>query len=221
MAYGSDRRWVVVGLVVLALIVGVFVGFLLDDEEGAPSATPAPEPTEATEPGPTGELNGVPVGYSQTEDGALAAAQAFALVSTTDVIRDQNAYVEAMKTLAAPEWEAEARQQAINGYEFLTERYGSDVDVSGAVIRYKILNYAETEARIKLWLVSIASGSNRPNVDEIWGTAVVDLTWLEGDWRVSRAENFTGPAPVDLPASSPRDSAKALMEELSELEWAP
>ncbi|MGH2730743.1 MAG: hypothetical protein ACRDJI_09090, partial [Actinomycetota bacterium] len=101
--------------------IGVFVGFGLDDtgEKSSPK-TPVPSVTGA---GPTREVNGVPVGYARTEEGAVAAARGFALLTATDLIRDRDAFVEAMETTAAPGWVEDARRQAVNGYEFLVGRY--------------------------------------------------------------------------------------------------
>lgn len=213
MAYETRNRALIVTSLVVALLVGIVLGFLLDKPDDGNRAA---EPSESAT-GPGGE----DPEEARTEEGAVEAARAFALVSTTDVIRDEAEFIAAMESLSAPEWEADARRQAIEGHGFLVDRYGDDVDVSGAVIRYKVLDFSDTQAQVKLWLVSIASGSSRPSVDEVWGTAVVDLEWIDDAWLVSDAENSTGPAPVDLPTSTPRESAKALMEELSEFEWAP
>lgn len=213
------RTGMVVGALVVGLLVGVLLGFVLDKGTAALPETPN---HSVAGPGPMAEENGVPVGYAQTEEGALAAARGFALLSTSDVIRDRDAYVRAMETIAAPDWLDEAKQQAVNGYEFLVDRYGDDVDVSGAVLRYDILDFSPTKAEVKLWVVSVAAGSLRATVDEVWGTATVELVWADGDWRVNGAENTTGPAPVDLPTTSSKESAASLMEELDEfVDFAP
>ena len=104
----------------------------------------------------------------------------------------------------------------MSGYEFLADRYGDDVDVSASVLRYELIDFSSTRARVKLWIVSLATGFKRPIVDEVWGTSVVDLAWVDDDWRVSNAENATGPAPVDLPTGPSNESAKSLMEKLDE-----
>ena len=206
--------------VIVGILIGTLLGFVLDDGNGEP---PAQERTpSAAGPGPSTEANGVPVGYARTEEGALAAARGFALLSASDVIRDKAAYVRAMQTIAAPDWSDHAKDLALNGYEFLIDRYGPDVDVSAAVLRYDIVDFSPTQAEIELWVVSVAAGSLRPTVDEVWGTALVELAWVDGDWRVSGAENTTGPAPVDLPTTSSEESAATLMEELDEyVDFAP
>jgi hypothetical protein len=215
----SRVRIGVAGFIVGALI-GILLGFVLDDGNG--ESSPQDPGASVAGPGPSTEANGVPLGYAHTEEGALAAARGFALLTASDVIRDKDAYVKAMRTIAAPDWLEDAEDQAVNGYEFLVDRYGEDVDVSAAVLRYDIVDFSPTQAEIKFWVVSVAAGSLRSTVDEVWGTAIVELAWVDGDWRVSGAENTTGPAPVDLPTSSSRESAASLMEELDEfVDFAP
>lgn len=207
------RIGMVLGALFVGVMIGVLLGFVLDN--GGERSPQAPVPS-AVGPGPTTEVNGVPVGYARTEEGAVAAARGFALITASDVIGDQDAFVKAMETISAPGWLEDARNQAVNGYEFLVGRYGDDVDVSAAVLRYDVVDFSPTQAEVKLWIVSVVAGSQRPTVDEVWGTAIVELTWVDSDWRVSGAENTTGPAPVDLPTASSEESATSLMEELDE-----
>lgn len=216
MARYSNRSLLVGALVCGALVVGVFVGFLLDSDESATSPPPTGE-NAVTGPGPHDEVNGVPVGYARTEEGALVAAQQYALISASDLIRDRDEYILALETVASSDWEVKARTQAINGFKFFRERYGPDVDVTATVVRNSVLQYSADVALVKLWTVSLATGSERGTVDEVWGTSEIRLVWADDDWRINDVTNQSGPAPVDLPLGENEETAQELMETLDEV----
>ena len=212
------RSGVVVGALALGLLIGVLLGFVLD-QGGKPESTPRGPSIGAT--GPTTEENGVPVGYARTEEGAVAAATNFNLLAGNDELLDRDSMVAAMQTMAAPAWKTEAARQATSGYDYIVDTYGSNADVSTAVVRYQVVDYASDEASVRLWTVSLASGSKRPQVEEVWAVVTIDLIWTENDWRVDGIESSVGPAPVDLPSGQPGESATTLMEEFDEFRGAP
>lgn len=219
---GTDSRvrvGMVVGALVAGVAIGILLGFTLDD--GGSDASPPTQAPSTSGPGPADQVNGVPVGYARTEEGAVAAATNFSLLTTGDELVDLDALTTAMETLASPDWKQEARTQAANGYEFVVDRYGDDADLTGSVLRYDVVDFSADRAVVKLWTVSVASGSKRQNVDEVWGTLTVGLVWTDGDWRVEGNESVPGPAPVDLPTGAPEQSANSLMEEFHEFGGAP
>ena len=212
------RTGMVFGALALGILIGVWAGFVLD--EGSASPPPTGD-SPVVGPGPTDEENGVPIGYARSEEGAVAAATNFSLLTANDDLLDVDALTSAMETLAAPDWKAEGRAQAVNGTQFIIDRYGDDADLTGSVLRYDIVDYSSDRAVIKLWTVTVVSGSKRPNVEEAWGTATVNLVWTDGDWRVEGNESAPGPAPIDLPAGEPDQSASSLMEVFREFGGAP
>lgn len=214
------RGITLIGVLLVGIVLGVIGGFLLDGGDNEANETPSPSAPGARGPGPHDELNGVPVGYARTEEGAVAAAANFTLLTAKDSLLDQDALVLAMETLAAPSWVSEAQMQARNGYKFITSRYGNDANIAGAVLRYDVANFSSDQATIKLWAVSVASGSKRPNVEEVWSILSVDLEWANGDWRVTGSESEPGPAPIDLPGGAPQQSALDVMEGFDEFEGA-
>jgi len=217
---GTRSRVVVAASLVAALLAGVALGFLLDGD-----ATTEVEDSEqpnaiVTGPGPFGETDGLPTGYARTEEGAVAAATNFNLVSAKGDSIDAEALVAAMQTLATPEWRQEAGRQARNGYDFIAETYGADADVSASAVRYEVQDFSPDRATVRLWTVSLASGPKKPTVDEVWAIVTVDLNWVDHDWRVAGIESSVGPAPVDLPTDEPEQSATTIMEEFVEYEGA-
>lgn len=206
----------IVGILV-ALLIGLVAGFVIGDYERSPEVSLKPP----LSPGPTRELNGVPVGYARTPEGAVAAATNFSLLAGDDELVDLPSMKRAMRTLAAPSWREEATTQAESGHEYIVGTYGEDADVTVGVIRYDVLDFSRERAAVQLWTVSIASGSKRPEVEEVWAILRIDLLWIDGDWRVEGIESSVGPAPVDVPSGDPGDSATSLMEEFDEFEGAP
>lgn len=201
---------------VVALAVGILIGLLIGAfGQGEPDREKEQE--VARQPAQTDGAGGDSGQGVRSPDGAAVAAREHVLLSATDVIRDREAFIAAMQSAAAPTWADEARKQAVEGHAFLTDRYGADVDVTAAVMRYKVLEYSPDAASVKLWLVSVASGSEQERVDEAWGTALVQLSWIDGRWRVADVSNSNGPSPVDLPTGETVETAESLMRELHEV----
>ena len=217
MATEKRRALGLVAVLVIGLVVGLVVGVVLRD--GKKASTPGEAmPNQVADPGPTDEVDGVPVGYARTEEGAVAAATNFQLLSARDDLFDLDALTVAMQAIAAPSWRSEAKRQAENGYAYIADTYGADADVSTAIVRYKVDDFSEKAATVHLWTVSLASGPKRPNVEEVWAVVTVDLTWVDNDWRVAGVESSVGPAPMDLPSGQPAQSAQTVMKEFHEYE---
>lgn len=202
--------------IVVAVGLGIGLGFILDS---GPSHLDVISETPSG-PGPTDEVNGLPVGYARTEEGAVAAAVNFNLLAAGDRVLDRDAMSSAMEALAAPSWRQEAARQADSGYSFLSTTYGRDAEVSAAVVRFRLSDYTPESAVVDLWTVTLLSGELRPNVDEVWGIVTISLTWVEGDWRVTGIESEPGPSPVDLPAEESSLSLEDVLRSFDELESA-
>ncbi len=221
MAYETRSRALTATLLLVALATGIVFGFVLDDGDTRPK-NESTIPSESTSgPGPVAETNGVPTGYARTEEGAVAAATNFNLLSARDELLTEGSLAQAMRTLAAPDWADDAERQGDNGYEYVIETYGDDADVSAAVLGYQVADFNDNRASIRLWVVTTLSGSGRPNAETTWGIVTTDLAWVEDDWRVANIESSPGPAPVELPSGRPQLTALQVMEEFDEYRGAP
>lgn len=212
------RVGVIVGALAVGVVVGILLGFIFD--KGAQVSPEAQSPV-TTGPGPSREENGVPVGYAHTEDGAVAAATNFNLLSAKDELLVGGALADAMRTLAAPDWAEDAERQGKSGYQYVIETYGNDADVSAAVLGYELADFRGDRATVRLWVVTTLSGSNRPSVETTWGIVTTDLLWVDDDWRVTGIESSPGPAPVELPSGQPQLTAHQVMEGFDEFRGAP
>jgi hypothetical protein len=202
----------------MSIGAGVVLGFLLDS---SPPRTQRPDEGQSARvgPGPYDEVNGVPVGYAHTEEGAVAAAANFSLIAGRDEFLNQRRLERAMQTLAAPSWRAAASKEAQNGFTYIVDTYGDDADLSSSIMAYEVADFDPGHVSVKLWVVSVASGSKRRNVEEVWATQTIRLTWFD-DWKVSDLETQVGPSPIDLPSSESRD-ASLPMRDFQEFRSAP
>lgn len=184
------RRIAILLIVLLAVGAGVWIGRASAPEENSPPSQSDSGPTA----GAREVVNGVPVGYERTEEGAVEAATNFARVMAS-ISPDAVSYQRAIQTLAAPDWRDDAEELANSGLSFFSERYGPGGSLTFVPVRYRVSAYSESAATVELWGVSVASGPKINGVEESWVTGIIDLTWINGDWRVSGQQSEAGPTP--------------------------
>lgn len=198
MTSGSKKAALSAGVVVL--LIGVF--FLGRISESTPEGSS--QEREASIAGPSGVVNGVQVGYEQSEIGAVAAASNFARVmakaSTSDSFDGQ------VRTIASPEWVDEALALAASGRSFFADRYGAGGSLSFVPIKYRIGSFSETRASVAIWGVSLALDSAAQAIEESWVTGNLDLEWISGDWRVVGQSSEPGPTPELLRSGGSLDA---------------
>jgi hypothetical protein len=208
---GSARR---VGLVALAALIvfgaGLAVGLRGDgNQQGGESTTPSTTASRS-DPGPTRVVDGVGVGYTRSEAGALAAATEFLEVGGGSLASDEGAYLAAMEAMSAPEWRANAQETGRNAVSFFTERYGESATSVTVPVAHEVVSYTPETATIEIYSVMLASGDKLPRGEQLWGLSRVQLRWVDGDWRLSSEDNVAAPAPALLPGQSPGDIGSIL-----------
>lgn len=190
---------------VIALLVGIFIGwFLAPSEKGGDAAPPAAEPSAANE-------------SSQSEQGAIQAATEYARIMASP---GGGGYVSAMESLAAPDWQDRARELANNTTDFVTERYGADGRVVFHPTRYRVSSFAPDSAVIDIWGVVLATGSEIGGIEESWVTATVELSWVGSEWKVSGQSSRGGPTP-ELLRTDEGNTLQEILDEFSGYENAP
>ena len=208
----SARR---VGLVALAALIvfgsGLAVGLRTGngDEQGGEAATPSTT-ARYPDPGPTRTIDGVGVGYARSEAGALAAASEFLSVGGGSLAGDEDAYLAAMDAMAAPEWRANARETGRNAVAFFTERYGTEAISVTVPVAHEVIDYTPDTATMEIYSVMLASGSELPRGEQLWGLSRIQLRWVDGDWKLSSEDNVAAPAPAFVPGERPGDVGSIL-----------
>jgi hypothetical protein len=182
-------------IIILLVSLGVLVGRWSAPNSVAPPEAQTEDDSAVTEDaGPREEINGVPVGYARTEEGAILAATNFARVMA-DPFSDSRVYQQAMETLASPEWRPQARELAQNTAAFALDRYGARGSISFSPLRYRAVEASDENAIIELWGVALASGPKVASTDESWIRGTIQLVWVDGDWRVGGQQSASGPTP--------------------------
>lgn len=190
--YGKRR---VAGMAAL-LAVGLVVGFLLSnqlDADSERSDSPGSGASSSPGTGPTGEIGGVPVGYSQTEEGAIAAAAAFSR-QMSEVEGDDASYRQALLTMAAPAWRSHAEEIAKNTMAFIREQYGDGASADYSPLRYRVVTCSSSSCTVEVWGVTVVS-SQSDQLTESWSTVGLTLKWVDEDWRVAGQTSQPGPTP--------------------------
>ena len=176
---------------------------------GPATAAPAPDPgsseaaVEATGPGPSRSVDGVPVGYQRSEQGAVAAAANYAVVLDSPAILDEERLATVLEQVAAADARPDLASRFGRVAALLEERLNLDesaISDTGFVMRsvpagYRVLDYSDDAATVAIWGTSIFVAAGRQAVAPAWGTTELTLRWEGDDWRVAALDTSEGPAP--------------------------
>lgn len=208
----TQRRLVIVGTSTLAIACLVAMVLLRDD---SPATQPASTSTttalalrrvEPKGPGPSSERAGMPAGFDRSDEGARAAAIAFATASQRWMYFDDAAVsvaVGSMATVAAaPRLVAEVGDEVRVAREGLT---GSTGPVWWIVrpLASRLVSSRSDRARVAVWVVSVLSASDAAMPQSDWRTVTLELAWERGDWRVDGIQDSAGPTPMLGPRDRP------------------
>ncbi|MBY5161474.1 hypothetical protein [Salsipaludibacter albus] len=204
-------RAVRLGTGLVALVVAVAVGVAIGRVTGDPGGPPAPADgptltrTAPSGPGPTRTVDGVPVGYTRTRAGAIAAAANYAVVLDSPAVLDAARVGPALDQIATDVARADLREQFARAAALIEERLNldtdqlesSDIAMRSAPLGYRVVEHTPDTATIAVWGTSVFAAAGRQAVGPAWGTTEVGLHWEAGDWRVASLETTSGPVPPE------------------------
>ena len=242
------HRWMWAVIVVLPLLAGIAAGTRLAARPSAESSETAQKSAEELAPGltrgsaavdgvATDNIDGVPVGYPHTTDGAISAALNYRATSGVYYgIPDEDAMQiarriwstkEGADSDASPETLAAFREQ----YFGITD-HGEAVDPSGRVdsrrkymtgcqARYGAYRVSETaddrvtlEVFVPVWY-GVGSEADLTDVEIDWRAVTLVMAWSAGpdggpeDWRIEDSPHGTKMAPADTRLANPGYAALA------------
>ncbi|GGV97106.1 hypothetical protein GCM10015535_67780 [Streptomyces gelaticus] len=239
--YGAPRRpartsrsmVTVVGVVVLLIAAIAFANMGggrgdADNGSGSAGSKPGSSSTAATGTKPvTGKNGSIPSGFAHDEQGAQSAAANYAVALGSADMFDKNSRRAVVTAVYAPEVAA-ARQgdldKVYSGQEFLTS-IGLNADgTAPAGLTFisrsnpagtKIVKFNGDSASVAVWysaLFGLAGEGSKNPVSESWFTNTFELSWIDGDWKVTDFTQKDGPTPVgrDQVASPAEEMANAV-----------
>jgi hypothetical protein len=184
----------------------------------------APEATgEVAGRGPTSTRNGVPVGWSQDESGALAAAVS-AVRLTGEIARAGFiTRTDMIETFASARYGPILAADSAAQLAEMSDDLGAvgvpvqSVTVSELPLTGHVVHADGASAEVDVWTVSVITVPAVAAPRQVWRTVTVELVWEAADWRVDGWATVSGPTPA-LAVSAP---VAATVEVLDVLSWPP
>jgi hypothetical protein len=249
-------------LTLLLLAVVLFVGGLVvgratmtrGQAAAAPATTAAaaatPNPTLAATPGtaatapaeaaatsrvgPRRVEAGVGVGYTRSEQGAVAAAANYTRALSSSLILDEARRRAAIDALAAPGARARLQKTFDQAVASLRAGFGAtgaageraQVLLRGTPVGWRVEAYDKDRATVAIWVTSVAGslgGTDGPvPVREGWGTTTVKLRWADDDWKQVDSMTTDGPVPIaDVAPPTATGELVSKANEFKEFTYAP
>jgi len=174
--------------------------------DGAPAGT-----------GPTDLLDGVGVGFTHDEAGAVAAAMAYTQAPQAWLYLSDDEVERSAATVTLPS----ARDQLVARMVDEAGRLREELrNASGTVwfvvspLATKVEDYSPSSAVVRVWSVRVLSADGVAMPQSGWQTLTFELVWHEGDWRMAEVAEADGPTP-QLEAGLRPWAADYLDEELA------
>ncbi|MFE9853733.1 hypothetical protein [Streptomyces sp. NPDC005780] len=231
----SSRSLVtVVGVIVLLLGAIAFANMGGGDGNGGDGASGSngkkadATSTAATGTKPVTEKNGeIPSGFAHDEQGAQSAAANYSVALGSAEMFDRERRRAIANAVYAPAVAAARQDDLDNVYSdqsFLTN-IGLNADGTAPAgqsfisrsnpVGTKVVKFNGDTASVAVWysaLFGLAGEGSKNPVSESWFTNTFELTWIDGDWKVTDFTQKDGPAPVgrDQAASPAGEMADAV-----------
>ncbi len=202
------------GGVAVVTLAGVIVSFAT----GSPS-TPAPSAPSPAHAAPqvnverARAVDGVPVGYPHTQDGAKAAAANYTVVSgSTAFLTNSERRHRAVAAMSARDAaDATGKKADLAAAESVASLRGDNPEVSAdqaisrtGVLSARVLGYDDQGAMIRLWTTTVR-GSAAGHATPVAGyrSVTVTLVWEANDWKLKDSSSTAGlVAPIDARQAS-------------------
>jgi hypothetical protein len=211
---------------VAALLVAGLIGRL---------TTPTPDPARpqethvvAREPRATDVSAGVPVGYSRTRDGAVAAMAAYGQALADPRVQLDDPRRRAVAAAVGTERYAHALEDAEAVFAARRRsavgqalRPGAHAVFLGLPVAYRVLSYSGSRAVIKSWGVAVAASDTGLEPRASWGTTTTTAVWRDGDWKVDDVRSELGPVPAGTGTPSQAPSFITALAGMRTLRHAP
>jgi hypothetical protein len=230
-AFDRRRRVLAVALGSLLLFgLGLLVGALLFGGGGSqkPSAERrdgAVEPPAG--PGPRAIVNGVPIRYARTREGAIAAATQYVDVLSGSAVLDNRRVQGILNLVVLPRALPALAAAYRDGVALTRRKLGLQGRVRPTVVfrsnplGYRVDRYSDAAATVEVWTADLVGSSAAAAPQQSWNTTTVALRWASGDWKVERVKTTSGPTPFVNAAPSPAPQLFSVIPKFDEYRYAP
>ena len=230
MADQTARLWRV-GFTVVALALGMLLGAFLSggfDRSGDTTAANAVGPdvgeirVGASSAGPTATVDGVGVGFSHNQEGAVAAATNLVLTLEQAGNTDRDSAVRNYQVLSAEEskkslaeemgasWDALHKGITANGPN------ASSLFLRTIPVGHEVIRYGDERATVEVWTLTLVAAAGMTQPLASWETASIEVVWQNDDWKVWSADSTSGPSPSW--SQAPVTATDAFLDAVDELE---
>lgn len=200
-----------IGLLLAAGAIGMVIGGFLS---GGFDTAGGPRPAEAIGPdvgdirvvptaaGPTSKIDGVGVGFTRNEDGAVAAATNLILTLEQAGTTDRTNAIRAYEILAAEgSQEILAADMATTWDALHASINGNGPNRSSLFLRtvpvgHQLTRYSADRATVEVWTLTVVAADGMREPLATWETATIEVVWENDDWKVWSAASNGGPSPA-------------------------
>jgi hypothetical protein len=167
--------------------------------------SPLPTGTSPAVAAPTRLVNGIPLGWPRTREGAVGAA-----VDAASQAQDLILYPDRQAPALAPGYHVdESGLLSQLGYQA-----GSRLLVTDAPVLWRIVDWTPDRAVVDVWGVNVVAmdpPGKVPTLAAAWGIQRQALTWQGGDWKLQKATLLSdAPVPSVLNQTFPTAAGQAM-----------
>ena len=163
-------------------------------------AAPARQPGDRRSgPGPSTERFGMPAGFARSEEGARAAAIAYATASQRWLYMTDEQITAAVGAIAAAEAAQALTREVLAEVGLARDGLGRSPGRVWWLVRplaWRVQAYSPERARVSVWTVTVLSAADVAVPQSDWLTVTVELVWESGDWRAEAVGDRPGPTPL-------------------------
>ncbi len=145
----------------------------------------------------------MPVGYQQTEAGAVDAATNYLVALNSPVVLHPELVRAAEAAMAAPSYRDQMIAEGDQNLRAMNSSYGVAANAAMGVqvvlryvpIAFQVDSYDGQHAAVSVWAVWLLAESGILPPQQHWLTSTMLLEWIGGDWKVTAAGSRPGPVP--------------------------
>lgn len=196
----GPRRLTALGLLLGVLAVGIAAGAVGERlSTPAPPASSHPTTVGVTGVGPTKTVQGIPVGYPHTPQGAAEAVGNYLAALGGRLALNPTADRAALDQVADPSTRSQlesglaASLQVENGLWGMqtAAQQGKRVVLTQTPIAYRMASYTGQAAHVAVWLVTNVGVDSQQRLAAFFANGGATVVWLHGDWRLRQIDNGT------------------------------